>query len=143
MDEPKLTPAEMQHAQQLLHDYAPAREAMAVLEHHHGNVSTSVGELWEREVPPEQRSFDVSRESLWSVMRRVLRDEVCGDEGFLAKVTAYTRQPEDAALFTGVVIYLLELTMLPISPAIATIAVLYIVKVGLRVFCEYTEPGEG
>ncbi|MBP0000915.1 MAG: hypothetical protein J7641_18280 [Cyanobacteria bacterium SID2] len=140
MDEPKLTPAEMQHAQQLLHDYAPAGEAMAVLEHHHGNISTSIGELWECAVPPEQRPFDVPRESLWSVIRRVLRDEICGDEGFLAKVTAYTRKPEDAALLTGIIIYLLELTALPISPAIATIVVLYIVKVGLRIFCEYTEP---
>jgi hypothetical protein len=31
---------------------------------------------------------------------------------------------------------------LPIDPAIATIVVLYLVKIGLNVFCEYTEPKE-
>jgi divalent metal cation (Fe/Co/Zn/Cd) transporter len=29
---------------------------------------------------------------------------------------------------------------LPIDPVIATIIVLYIVKIGLNTFCEYTEP---
>jgi len=36
--------------------------------------------------------------------------------------------------------YLVGLTTLPINPAIATIIVLYILKLGLNIFCEYTDP---
>ncbi|MFB8787816.1 MAG: hypothetical protein U7123_02995 [Potamolinea sp.] len=41
------------------------------------------------------------------------------------------------------VIYLIGLVGtggFPIDPAIATIVVLYIVKIGLNIFCDYTEP---
>jgi hypothetical protein len=43
-------------------------------------------------------------------------------------------------VLTGLIVYIVELTSLAISPAIATIIVLYIIKVGLNVFCEYTQP---
>ncbi len=34
----------------------------------------------------------------------------------------------------------METISLPIAPGIATIIVLYILKIGLDIFCEYTEP---
>ncbi|MGB3790825.1 MAG: hypothetical protein WA949_22650 [Phormidesmis sp.] len=38
------------------------------------------------------------------------------------------------------IVYVVNLVTLPINPAIATIVVLWVLKLGLRTFCEYTEP---
>jgi divalent metal cation (Fe/Co/Zn/Cd) transporter len=43
-------------------------------------------------------------------------------------------------LLTGLIVSLITIFGLPIDPAIATIIVLYVVKIGLNTFCEYTEP---
>ena len=77
---------------------------------------------------------------LWQSTLKVLREEVCGDEGFRSKILDYNQNPGSASLMTGAIVYLVGLTTLPIDPAIATIVVLYILKVGLNIFCEYTEP---
>ena len=55
---------------------------------------------------------------------------------------AYTEKPEQAGLLTALIVYLVEQVSLPftISPSLATLVVLYIVKVGLTIFCKYTEP---
>jgi hypothetical protein len=45
-----------------------------------------------------------------------------------------------APLLTGLIVSLITIFGLPIDPASATIIVLYIVKIGLNTFCEYTEP---
>ena len=45
-----------------------------------------------------------------------------------------------APLLTGLIVSLITIFGLPIDPAIATIIVLYVVKIGLNTFCEYTEP---
>ena len=90
----------------------------------------------------EQPFEDTSRidKSLWQVTLEVLREEVCGDEGFRSQVLDYNKNPGSASLLTGAIVYLVGLTALPIDPAIATIVVLYILKVGLNIFCAYTEP---
>jgi divalent metal cation (Fe/Co/Zn/Cd) transporter len=72
-----------------------------------------------------------------------LRRELCGDDGFRGKVKEYTNNPGSAPLLTGLIVSLVGIAGahgLPIDPAIATIIVLYIVKIGLNTFCEYTEP---
>ncbi|WP_199315156.1 MULTISPECIES: hypothetical protein [Oscillatoriales] len=55
-------------------------------------------------------------------------------------MSEYIKKPEDAALLTALIISVVQLTTLPINPAIATIIVLYILKIGIGIFCEYTEP---
>ncbi|MFH7244714.1 MAG: hypothetical protein ACHWZW_17910 [Spirulina sp.] len=43
----------------------------------------------------------------------------------------------------GLIVYVIELIALPwMSPAIATVVVLWILKIGLRTFCDDTEPAE-
>ena len=38
--------------------------------------------------------------------------------------------------------YLIDLVTLTINPAIATIVVLWVLKLGIRTFCDYTEPND-
>ncbi|MEM9216104.1 MAG: hypothetical protein AAGD25_17385 [Cyanobacteria bacterium P01_F01_bin.150] len=140
----QLSPADVQHAQQLLQESealetAEMQGAIATLEKHNGDVELSFQELWEEEVG-SLGSDEEERNKLWTVTLKVLRQEVCGDDGFRAKITDYNKNPESASLLAGAVVYLVGLTTLPINPAIATIVVLYLLKVGLNIFCEYTEP---
>lgn len=140
----QLTLEEVQHAQQLVEkSNAPETKdmqgAIATLERHNGDLETSFQELWQEEVG-DLGAVDPDGRSLWEVTLKVLRQEVCGDEGFRSKMLDYNKNPGSASVLTGAIVYLVGLTTLPINPAIATIIVLYILKVGLNIFCEYTEP---
>lgn len=136
----QLSTDEIQAKQQLLQEYEPAQEAFAILEKNQGRVDASFDELWEEK---NGRQTFAKGKSLWKVMLGELRKELCGDDGFRGKVKEYTNNPGSAPLLTGLIVSLVGIAGangLPIDPAIATIVVLYVVKIGLNTFCEYTEP---
>ncbi|MBW4632836.1 MAG: hypothetical protein KME30_13345 [Iphinoe sp. HA4291-MV1] len=136
--ETQLTASEINEKRQLLHDYSPAIEALVILEKNNGSLDTSFDELWEQ----KNRIQTYGKKSLWRVTLGELRKELCGDDGFRIKVKEYTNNPGSAPLLTGLIVSLIGIAGahgLPIDPAIATIVVLYIVKIGLNIFCEYTE----
>lgn len=140
----QLRPEEVQQVQQLIQtadspEAASMQGAIATLERHNGDMETSFQELWQEEVG-DLGAADPEGRSLWEVTLKVLRQEVCGDEGFRSKILDYNKNPGSASILTGAIVYLVGVTTLPINPAIATIIVLYILKVGLNIFCEYTEP---
>jgi hypothetical protein len=70
----------------------------------------------------------------------VLRQELCGDEGFKNQVKEYSKNPTSAPLLTGLIVAVVSSAGLPTDPAIATVIVLYILKVGINIFCEYIKP---
>ncbi|MCL1467974.1 hypothetical protein [Argonema galeatum] len=135
--ETQLTTAEINEKQQLLQGYDPAEKALATLKEHDGKPHEAFDKLWS-EVNQEDIFGD--KKSLWEVTLKVLRQELCGNEGFRGKLNEYIKKPEDAALLTALIISVVQLTTLPINPAIATIIILYILKIGIGIFCEYTEP---
>ena len=81
--------------------------------------------------------------SLWQITLKTLRNELCGDDGFRGQLKEYTKNPGSSPLLTGVIVSLVGLASangVPIDPAIATVIVLYILKIGVNIFCDYTEP---
>jgi hypothetical protein len=136
--EMQLTSAEIQATQQLLQDYAPAQQALATLSQHNGRLDTSFDFLWADKIG---QTYDATNQkSLWESTLKVLRDELCGDKGFGSQFQEYTKNPGSAPLLTGLIVSLTTLSGLPLDPAISTIIVLYLLKVGLKIFCEYTQP---
>ncbi|HBE51178.1 MAG TPA: hypothetical protein DDW76_20985 [Cyanobacteria bacterium UBA11369] len=136
--ETQLTNPEINEKRQLLQDYEPAFEAFAILEEKQGRLDDSFDELWAKKTG--QVFEDPSkRQSLWQTTLHVLRQELCGDEGFRAQFKEYTKNPGSAPLLTGLIVSLTTLSGLPLDPAISTIIVLYLLKIGLNIFCEYTE----
>jgi hypothetical protein len=141
----RLTPTEVQTVQQVMQGYdAPETgeimSAIATLEKHSGDLDASFNSLWEERV-----GVLGNQKSLWQVTIQELRKEICGDEGFRGKVKEYSKNPGSAPLLTGVIVSLVGIAGahgLPLDPAIATIIVLYILKMGLNIFCEYTEPAK-
>ena len=136
--EAQLTTSEITTQQQLLQNYAPAQKAFAILGKHKGRLDLSFDELWAEQTG---QTYDPTKpKSLWQSTLKVLREELCGDEGFRAQFQEYTKNPGSAPLLNGLIVSLTSLSGLPLDPAIATVIVLYLLKVGLKIFCEYTEP---
>ena len=133
-----LTPTELQTIEHLLQNYSTVQPALTSLKIHNGNLDASFKDLWAETIGSPQ-TFAPQGKSLWHVTLKVLRDEICGDDGFRTKLLDYNKNPASASLLTGVIVYLVELTSLPINPALGTILVLYISKIGLNIFCEYTD----
>ncbi len=127
---------EINQIQQLLNDYEPAQKALDTLEQNKGNFNTTFDELW-----TEKFGTDTyGKKSLWQSTLTVLREELCGNDGFRAQFQEYTKNPGSAPLLTGLIVSITTLSGLPLDPAISTVIVLYFLKVGLKIFCEYTEP---
>jgi hypothetical protein len=140
--EPILTPAEMNEMRQMLQDYAPAQAAFAMLEKHNGKLDNSFDELWANNNNSEIY-IPKSGKSLWQVTLKTLRAELCGNDGLRAQFKDYTKNPGSAPLLTGLIVAVVGLgasSGIPIDPSIATIIVLYLLKISLNIFCEYTEP---
>lgn len=135
--EPQLTNSEINKAQQLLRDYSPGQEAIVLLSQNDGKLDATFDQLWKEKNGVE--TFGEGK-SLWQSTLKVLRQELCGDDGFRAQFQEYTKNPGSAPLLTGLIVSLTTLSGLPLDPAIATVIVLYLLKVGLKIFCEYSEP---
>ena len=135
----QLTVTEIQQLQANLSEYAPVQEALTTLATEDGNLEASFNKLWQEK---KQQTPPIMPEgkSLWQVTLKVLREELCGEEGFQAKVKQYLKNPKSAGAFSAIVGYLVGIAAL--EPAIASIIVLYILKVGLNIFCEYTQTNE-
>ncbi|WP_446387765.1 hypothetical protein [Coleofasciculus sp. B1-GNL1-01] len=115
------------------------QDAIAVLKDHNGDIEASFEELYFQQhgsIP------DFPDKSLWEVTLNQLRQELCGDDSFRTKVQEYSKNPGSTPLLTGLIVYLVGLAGLPLDPAIATVVVLYILKIGLNIFCQYTEPSD-
>ncbi|MGB7251142.1 MAG: hypothetical protein WBC73_19570 [Phormidesmis sp.] len=134
----QLSSEELQAAARQLQDYAPAQQALATLSEQDGDLESSLTVLVAAEAGTAL--YGAERDRLRAVFLRNLRREICGDDSFREKVESYSKSPDKAVLLTGLIVYVVNLVSLPINPAIATIVVLWVLKLGLRTFCEYTEP---
>ncbi|NJO74296.1 MAG: hypothetical protein HC833_11380 [Leptolyngbyaceae cyanobacterium RM1_406_9] len=133
----QLTETELLQVQQTLRDYAPSQPAIATLIDQEGDLDASLEQLLRSQLG----TVTFERQSLKQVTLEVLREQLCGDEGFRQKLKEYMQDKESTPLLTGLIIYLAGQVVLPfpIDPALATLAVLYISKVSLEVFCRYTD----
>lgn len=121
----------------MLRDYEPGMRAIAALESHGGDWAAGCAALMEASEMGMPATFGRGRK-LWETLLRVLRQELCGDEGVREQFQQYSKNPSSAPLLTGLIVSVTAAAGLPIDPAIATVVVLYLIKIGLNVFCEYT-----
>ena len=139
----QLSPAELQTAQSLLQNYADAQPAITTLGQHEGDLEASLEDLIGAAAGTATYSTGAgpARKSLRASFIKTLRKEICGNDSFRTQVEKYNKSPDKATLLTGLIVYVVDLLALPfVTPAIATVAVLWILKVGLGTFFDYTEP---
>ncbi|BAY47341.1 hypothetical protein SAMD00079811_49590 [Scytonema sp. HK-05] len=135
----QLTASEIQEIQQLLKD-EPAQKALSTLEQNNGNLEASFDILWQEQFGIQEYG---KGKSLLQLVLDEIRAEICGDEGLRGKPKEYTNNPGSASLLNSIIgslVTVAALNGIPIDGAIATIIVLYILKIGLNVFCKYTKP---
>jgi hypothetical protein len=136
----QITSSEIQAMRELMPDYTPGLEAMDHLERHNGDVEMAFQDLCQEKNGQAIMGGD---KSLLQITLKALRNELCGDDGFRGQIKEYTKNPGSSPLLTGVIVSLVGLASssgLPLDPAIATVIVLYILKIGVNIFCDYTEP---
>ena len=136
----QLSPTEIQNAQALLQSYPAAQPAIARLTQNNGDLEASLSELVAAEAGTAMFMPERDRDSLRTVFLRTLQREICGDDSFRTKVEEYNKNSGKAALLIELIAHVVEAVALPmITPAIATVAVLWMLKIGLRTFCNYTD----
>ncbi|MBD2453337.1 hypothetical protein H6G80_04525 [Nostoc sp. FACHB-87] len=135
----QLSPTELQELQQIIAD-EQAQKALTTLQQNNGDLEASFDELWQEQFG--KTAFGKNK-SLLQLTLNEIRAEICGDEGLQGKIKEYTKNPGSAALLNSIIGSLVTVAAvhgIPIDAAIATIVVLYILKIGINVFCKYTEP---
>jgi hypothetical protein len=133
----QLTASEIQEIQQILKD-EPAQKALSTLEQNNGNLEASFDTLWQEQFGIQEYG---KGKSLLQLTLNEIRAEICGDEGLRGKLKEYTNNPGSASLLNSIIgslVTVAALNGIPIDGAIATIVALYILKIGLNVFCKYT-----
>ena len=134
----QLSASELQEFEQVLQGYAPGESAIALLNQKDGDLEAVLAQIVVAEAGTGVYGIDGGR--LRTVFIKNLRREICGDNSFKTKVEEYSKSPGKAELLTGLIMYLVGMVTLPINPVIATVVVLWVLKLGVRTFCDYTEP---
>ncbi|MDJ0726861.1 MAG: hypothetical protein QNJ38_17295 [Prochloraceae cyanobacterium] len=103
----ELTKAEIEEIKELLKDYDPGRKAIAVLEENNGSIEASFNELWQE----KNGTQTLGNGKFWKVTKKVLRQEICGDEGFRNKVKEYNKNrsaANAAPLLIGAIVHVVN-----------------------------------
>lgn len=134
----QLSNTELSQIQQTLSDYEPSQAAISSLLDHNGDLDASLEEL----LSAQMGQAVMGQQSLKQVTLEVIREQICGDDGFRQKIKEYTKNAESAPLLTSAIVYLASQVALPfpVNPALATLLVLYFSKITLEIYCRYTEP---
>ena len=137
---PQLTSVEIQEIQQLLQGDTSTQPALTTLQQYNGDLEASFDALWQEKFGKTDYG---KGKSLLQLTLDEIRTEICGDDGLRGKITEYSKNPGSASLFNSVIGSLVIVAAahgIPIDGAIATIVILYILKIGINVFCKYTKP---
>lgn len=135
----QLTSHEINRYQQILQGDDSAQKALTTLEQYGGRFYDSLDELLSQ-VSGQTKSYDLAR--LRQAMLKQVREQLCENEHFGTTFQEYSHDLASTALFAQLIVSLEELAAaqeFPFAPAIAAMIVFYLVKIGLNIFCEYTE----
>lgn len=135
----QLTTHEINNYQEILQDDNSAQKALAALAKSEGRFYAAFDELLS-EASGLTKSHDLAR--LRQTTLKQVREAISKDASFSTKLQEYSHNPGSKSLLTELIAFLTGLAAaeeFPLDRAIATLVVLYILKIGLNIFCEYTE----
>ena len=136
----QLDSSEIQDYQKLFSDDTQVQKALATLEENDGDLEAAFDRLWQEKFGQVNYS---AKKSLLKLTLEEIRSEICGDEGLRGKIKEHSKDPSSASLLNSIIgslVTVAALNGIPIDGAIATVVVLYILKIGLNVYCKYTDP---
>jgi hypothetical protein len=135
----QLTIAELTTLTPLLRRNRPGQTALAALNQYDRQLDVSFDQLCAQKigVPLVFESSDAR--SFWSVTIAGLKPILCADPTFATKVETYQQKPDNAALLTDLVNYLVGRSGMPIDPAMGVLLTLFLLRQGLPDFCQAAE----
>ncbi|HEY9651454.1 MAG TPA: hypothetical protein V6C95_12375, partial [Coleofasciculaceae cyanobacterium] len=136
----KLTATELEYYRELLEDEESVQTGLDMLEECDGRINRAFDELLKDMIPPLKNQKE--RRNFRQMILNQLRQEVCDSDYFPTTVQNYSKNPGSASLLMGLmsdVIGSIGTEGILIGPSLAIVITLYILKIGLNTFCEYTE----
>ncbi len=142
---PQLSPTELATLTHRLQRYRPGQIAIAALNQYDRRLDLSFDQLCAQKIGVPLGFESSDPRSFWHVTLAGLRPILCADPSFSTKVSNSLQKPDNSALLTDLVIYLVARSGMPIDPAMGLLLTLFILQQGLTNFCqtEMTGPGEG
>jgi len=134
-----LTAAELEPLYPLARDSEAFEEALRVLKDHGGDLEEGFAALF---VERNGVQNFADRRAILQAVLDVMRDEICGEKGLRDKLSEYTSDPTRAVPLLSAVEALKNLAHLkglPIDTTLVVLLVLYVAKVGLKLFCRFSE----
>jgi hypothetical protein len=135
-DKTQLTIAELETLTQLLPRYRPGHPAIAALNQYDRRLDVSFDHLCAQTIGAPLVVESGDPKSFWNTTLDGLRAALCNDPTFQAKLDTYHLKPNNSALFTDLVRYLIGRSGMPLDPAMGILLLVYLLKVGLQGFCE-------
>jgi hypothetical protein len=132
----KLTPSELEYWQKQWPKDEATEAAFEMILEEDGDLEIAFNELFQEKngaIP------NFANQSLWEVTLNVLRQEICGKNDSLKnEIKAVRNNPGKTTILTGIIVSIIEKCQLPLDTALATMILLWILKVGIDIFCDYT-----
>ena len=101
-----------------------------------GDIETAFNELFKA----KNGTIQYGNKSLWEVTLNVLRKEICNkNDSLKSEIKNLRKNPKETAIITGIIVSIIDKCQLPLDTGLATMVVLWILKVGIDIFCDYTE----
>ena len=101
-----------------------------------GDIETAFNELFKA----KNGTIQYGNKSLWEVTLNVLRKEICNkNDSLKSEIKNLRKNPKETAIITGIIVSIIDKCQLPLDTGLATMIVLWILKVGIDIFCDYTE----
>jgi hypothetical protein len=132
----QLTPTELETLTQRLKRYRPGQVAIAALNQYDRQLDVSFDQLCAQKIGVPLVFASSDPRSFWHVTLAGLQPILCADPSFPVKVENYLQKPDNAALLTDLVTYLVGRSGMPIDPAMGLLLTLFILQQGLSNFCQ-------
>ncbi|MDJ0508897.1 MAG: hypothetical protein QNJ64_06555 [Crocosphaera sp.] len=100
-----------------------------------GDIETAFNELFKQ----KNVTIQYGNQSLWQVTITILRQEICNkNDSLKSEIQTLRKNPKETAIITGIIVSIIERCQLPLDTGLATMIVLWILKIGIDIFCDYT-----
>ena len=130
----KLTQSDIEYWQEQWPKDEATEAAFEMLLTEEGDLETAFNELFKE----KNGTIQYGNQSLWKVTLTVLRKEICDkNDGLKGEIKTLRKNPKETAIITGLIVSIIEKCQLPLDTGLATMIVLWILKVGIDIFCEY------
>ena len=138
----QLTPTQLEALTLLLKRYRPGQAALTALNQYDRQLDVSFDQLCAQNIGVPLVFESSDPRSFWHVTLAGLRPILCADLTWSAKVENYLQKPDNSALLTDLVTYLVGRSGMPIDQSMGLLLTLFILQQERADFCQSAAAAE-